>query len=99
MAPLSAGVWRATFFLFFLNLGGPVLPHPDDCDLFECVVCRCLESHWFTWVAQSNHVPMDVKADEAEPWVKLQMHATCNVERSFFNDWFTGHLNFQIEHQ
>ncbi|KAI4537235.1 hypothetical protein MG293_012098, partial [Ovis ammon polii] len=24
--------------------------------------------------------------------------ATCNVEYSFFNDWFTGHLNFQIEH-
>ncbi|XP_036282420.1 fatty acid desaturase 2-like protein FADS2B isoform X7 [Pipistrellus kuhlii] len=24
--------------------------------------------------------------------------ATCNVEQSFFNDWFTGHLNFQIEH-
>nr|KAG5714734.1 hypothetical protein BaRGS_000222 [Batillaria attramentaria] len=59
---------------------------------------RCLESHWFTWVAQSNHVPMQVKVDEAEPWMKLQMHATCNVERSFFNDWFTGHLNFQIEH-
>jgi fatty acid desaturase len=42
---------------------------------------------------------MDVKADKAEPWMKLQMHATCNVEKSFFNDWFTGHLNFQIEHQ
>ncbi|EGW01529.1 Fatty acid desaturase 2-like protein [Cricetulus griseus] len=25
--------------------------------------------------------------------------ATCNIEQSFFNDWFTGHLNFQIEHQ
>ncbi|OBS59439.1 hypothetical protein A6R68_09436, partial [Neotoma lepida] len=24
--------------------------------------------------------------------------ATCNIEQSFFNDWFTGHLNFQIEH-
>ena len=29
----------------------------------------------------------------------LQVLATCNVEQSFFNDWFTGHLNFQIEHQ
>ncbi|XP_070284118.1 fatty acid desaturase 2-like protein FADS2B isoform X3 [Myotis yumanensis] len=27
-----------------------------------------------------------------------QVLATCNVEQSFFNDWFTGHLNFQIEH-
>uniref|UniRef100_A0A8C2U3Y1 Fatty acid desaturase 2 n=1 Tax=Coturnix japonica TaxID=93934 RepID=A0A8C2U3Y1_COTJA len=24
--------------------------------------------------------------------------STCNIEQSFFNDWFTGHLNFQIEH-
>ena len=87
-----------------LQVSGEPLVHlvqwcHDGCDPYKCIVCRCLESHWFTWVAQSNHVPMDVKADEAEPWVKLQMHATCNVERSFFNDWFTGHLNFQIEHQ
>jgi fatty acid desaturase len=26
------------------------------------------------------------------------LYATCNVEKSLFNDWFTGHLNFQIEH-
>ncbi|XP_047676034.1 acyl-CoA Delta-4 desaturase-like isoform X2 [Tachysurus fulvidraco] len=28
-------------------------------------------------------------------WV---LKSTCNVEQSLFNDWFTGHLNFQIEH-
>ncbi|KAG8147788.1 hypothetical protein E2320_000138, partial [Naja naja] len=27
-----------------------------------------------------------------------QLQATCNVNQSFFNDWVTGHLNFQIEH-
>ncbi|KAL4216979.1 hypothetical protein ACF0H5_023436 [Mactra antiquata] len=59
---------------------------------------RCIESHWFTWVAQSNHIPMHIKNDEANPWLKLQIHATCDIEKSFFNDWFTGHLNFQIEH-
>ncbi|XP_013096991.1 acyl-CoA (8-3)-desaturase-like isoform X1 [Biomphalaria glabrata] len=59
---------------------------------------RCLESHWFTWVAQSNHVPMEIDHDKAMPWLPLQMQATCNVEQSFFNDWFTGHLNFQVEH-
>uniref|UniRef100_A0A0B7AC53 Cytochrome b5 heme-binding domain-containing protein n=1 Tax=Arion vulgaris TaxID=1028688 RepID=A0A0B7AC53_9EUPU len=59
---------------------------------------RCLESHWFTWVAQSNHIPMNIDYDSAEPWLKLQLQATCNVEQNLFNDWFTGHLNFQIEH-
>ncbi|ETE68146.1 Fatty acid desaturase 1, partial [Ophiophagus hannah] len=24
--------------------------------------------------------------------------ATCNVDHSWFNGWFTGHLNFQNEH-
>lgn len=30
-------------------------------------------------------------------WVRLQLESTLNVEPSKFNDWFTGHLNFQIE--
>lgn len=34
-----------------------------------------------------------------DPLSPLQLAATCNVEQSFFNDWFSGHLNFQIEHQ
>lgn len=59
---------------------------------------RCLESHWFTWVAQSNHIPMDISRDAALPWLQLQLGATCNVTPGWFNDWFTGHLNFQIEH-
>ena len=60
---------------------------------------RCLESHWFVWVSQSNHVPMEILDDLDRPWLSLQLHATCDIEQSWFNDWFTGHLNFQIEHQ
>lgn len=66
--------------------------------LAHYVAMRCIESNWFTWVAQSNHIPMTIKVDEASPWLKLQINATCDIEKSFFNDWFTGHLNFQIEH-
>lgn len=33
------------------------------------------------------------------PPLSLQLQATCNVHKSAFNDWFSGHLNFQIEHQ
>ncbi|CAH8829209.1 unnamed protein product [Trichobilharzia szidati] len=61
-------------------------------------VIRLIESHWFTWVSQSNHLSMPVDYDRAEPWFRLQLNGTCNVENSMFNDWFTGHLNFQIEH-
>ena len=61
-------------------------------------IVRSLESIWFVWVSQSNHIPMEITDDKARPWLPLQLHATCNVEKNFFNDWFTGHLNFQIEH-
>ncbi|GFS07568.1 fatty acid desaturase 2-like [Elysia marginata] len=79
------------FYLFtpLLGIGGAIAYY---------FTFRCLESHWFTWVAQSNHIPMDIDEDQALPWLKLQLQATCNVEKSVFNDWFTGHLNFQIEH-
>jgi len=39
-----------------------------------------------TWLIHTCHV------------TGLQVNATCNVEGGRFNDWFTGHLNYQIEH-
>ncbi|KGL94296.1 Fatty acid desaturase 2 [Charadrius vociferus] len=57
-----------------------------------------LESHWFVWVTQMNHIPMEIDREKHRDWLSSQVAATCNIEQSFFNDWFTGHLNFQIEH-
>ncbi|RNA11075.1 fatty acid desaturase 2 [Brachionus plicatilis] len=60
---------------------------------------RLFESAWFTWVSQCNHIVMDVHDDvDYDSWLHLQIKATCNIEKSWFNDWYTGHLNFQIEH-
>uniref|UniRef100_A0A670Z5G6 Cytochrome b5 heme-binding domain-containing protein n=1 Tax=Pseudonaja textilis TaxID=8673 RepID=A0A670Z5G6_PSETE len=59
---------------------------------------RSLESTWFLWVSQMNHIPMNISYDQNLDWVSSQLSATCNVDHSWFNDWFTGHLNFQIEH-
>jgi fatty acid desaturase len=59
---------------------------------------RFIESHWFVWVSQMSHLPMAVNYDKQSDWVTMQIHATCDVHQSAFNDWFTGHLNFQIEH-
>ena len=43
---------------------------------------------------------MEVSPDDpTSSWFRMQLKATCNIEKSYFNDWFTGHLNFQIEHQ
>ena len=42
---------------------------------------------------------MPVEYDNNDDWVTTQVRASCNVEQSWFNDWWSGHLNFQIEHQ
>ncbi|NXO74366.1 FADS2 desaturase, partial [Phainopepla nitens] len=77
-------------------LDPPSVPDPT---LFpaDCVILF-LESHWFVWVTQMNHIPMEIDSEKHRDWLSSQMAATCNIEQSFFNDWFTGHLNFQIEH-
>ncbi|KAH0621060.1 hypothetical protein JD844_022074 [Phrynosoma platyrhinos] len=61
-------------------------------------LARFLESTWFLWVSQMNHIPMNIDYDQNLDWVSAQLAATCNVDQSWFNDWYTGHLNFQIEH-
>ncbi|XP_077175106.1 acyl-CoA (8-3)-desaturase-like [Paroedura picta] len=61
-------------------------------------LARLLESAWFLWVSQMNHIPMNIDYDRNLDWVSAQLAATCNVDQSMFNDWYTGHLNFQIEH-
>ena len=37
-------------------------------------MCRFLESHWFVWVTQSNHIPMEVNLDQKEGWVEMQVN-------------------------
>ncbi|XP_045412750.1 fatty acid desaturase 2-like protein FADS2B [Lemur catta] len=59
---------------------------------------KFLESPWFTCITQMSHIPMKMSVEENQDWLTTQVLTTCNVEQSFFNDWFTGHLNFQIEH-
>ncbi|CAH1788188.1 unnamed protein product [Owenia fusiformis] len=84
------------FYVKLLVLYYPMLGFWWTLAFYE--ITRIIESHWFTWVSQSNHIPMEIEEDRAEAWLPLQLHATCDIEKSFFNDWFTGHLNFQIEH-
>ncbi|XP_053884621.1 acyl-CoA (8-3)-desaturase-like [Malaclemys terrapin pileata] len=57
-----------------------------------------LESIWFVWVSSMSHVPMNIDYDKNLDWFSTQLLATCNMDQSLFNDWFTGHQNFQIEH-
>ena len=46
-----------------------------------------------------SHIPMEIDTNQGYDWIKSQLMTTRNVTSSIFNDWFTGHLNYQIEHQ
>nr|AGG69480.1 fatty acyl desaturase 2 [Argyrosomus regius] len=88
--------WIISYYIRFLCCYVPMYGVFGSIALI-CFV-RCLESHWFVWVTQMNHLPMDIDHEKHRDWVTMQLESTCNIETSLFNDWFTGHLNFQIEH-
>jgi len=90
------GLWVLASALRWVVLGAPLFGLFGSLVLYFFV--RFLESHWFVWVTQMNHVTMNVDYHKGSHWVKSQLETTCNVEEGLFNDWFTGHLNFQIEH-
>jgi len=77
-------------YLMFLNVSDCVL-------LYFCF--RFWESHWFTWVTSMSHLPRGIRTEHKNHnWVALHTIATQNITSGFFHDWFTGHLNHQIEH-
>ncbi|KAK6472899.1 fatty acid desaturase 2 isoform X1 [Huso huso] len=88
--------WSMSYYLRYFTMYIPFYGFLGSIVLISFV--RFLESHWFVWVTQMNHIPMDIDREKHRDWLSMQLAATCNVEQSAFNDWFSGHLNFQIEH-
>uniref|UniRef100_A0A4W5M9J7 Fatty acid desaturase 2 n=1 Tax=Hucho hucho TaxID=62062 RepID=A0A4W5M9J7_9TELE len=88
--------WAMTFYLRFFCCYYPFFGFFGSVALMSFV--RFLDSHWFVWVTQMNHLPMEMDHERHQDWLTMQLIATCNIEQSTFNDWFSGHLNFQIEH-
>lgn len=88
--------WSLSYYLRYLLCFVPLYGLSGSLALL--IFVRFLESHWFVWVTQMNHLPMDIDHEKHQDWLNMQLQATCNVEQSLFNDWVTGHLNFQIEH-
>lgn len=59
---------------------------------------RIMESIWFTWITSLSHFPMVIKNDGKENWVTAQLQSSQNFSNGVFENWFSGHLNYQIEH-
>uniref|UniRef100_A0A8C7QV89 Cytochrome b5 heme-binding domain-containing protein n=1 Tax=Oncorhynchus mykiss TaxID=8022 RepID=A0A8C7QV89_ONCMY len=94
--PLYDLAWSMSFYLRFFCCYYPFFGFFGSVALISFV--RFLESHWFVWVTQMSHLPMEMDHERHQDWLTMQLSATCNIEQSTFNDWFSGHLNFQIEH-
>ncbi|EHH56160.1 Fatty acid desaturase 3 [Macaca fascicularis] len=112
-------LWAASFYARFFLSYLPFYGVPGVLLFFVAV--RVLESHWFVWITQMNHIPKEIGHEKHRDWASSQVEdggvrdlqrlshlcpagfrqlaATCNVEPSLFTNWFSGHLNFQIEHQ
>uniref|UniRef100_A0A8C9D3J6 Cytochrome b5 heme-binding domain-containing protein n=1 Tax=Panthera leo TaxID=9689 RepID=A0A8C9D3J6_PANLE len=93
---LQEFAWVSSFYIRYFIMFGPFYGIFGTILLIFLV--KFLESPWVAYVTQMSHVPMRISKEENRDWLSTQVLATCNVEQSFFNDWFTGHLNFQIEH-
>uniref|UniRef100_A0A4W5M6B5 Fatty acid desaturase 2 n=1 Tax=Hucho hucho TaxID=62062 RepID=A0A4W5M6B5_9TELE len=94
--------WAMTFYLRFFCCYYPFFGSSKmNSSFIVFKLSTVLEnntSHWFVWVTQMNHLPMEMDHERHQDWLTMQLIATCNIEQSTFNDWFSGHLNFQIEH-
>ncbi|XP_028916596.1 fatty acid desaturase 3-like [Ornithorhynchus anatinus] len=89
-------LWAISFYVRFFTTYIPFYGTMGTLLLFASV--RVLESHWFVWITQMNHIPKEIGGEKHRDWVSSQLMATCNVEPSCFINWLSGHLNFQIEH-
>ncbi|KAM7165025.1 acyl-CoA (8-3)-desaturase-like [Macrochelys suwanniensis] len=88
--------WMLSFYIRFFLTYEPLLGVKSLLGFY--LLIRVLESIWFVWESQMSHIPMNIDYDKNLDWFSTQLQATCNVDQSLFNDWFTGHLNFHIEH-
>jgi len=84
------------FYIRFLYLYYPLLGILGALKFLYAT--RVMECVWFFWISQTNHIPMDMGEDKAKPWLLLQLNAACDIQPFWFSDWFTGHLNYHIEH-
>ncbi|KAJ6654145.1 hypothetical protein lerEdw1_007413 [Lerista edwardsae] len=88
--------WVVAYFVRFFMAFVPLLGALGAVGYLTLFIVT--ESVLFTWISQLNHIPMHIDYDNNLDWFSTQLQSTCNVNQSLFNDWLTGHLNFQIEH-
>uniref|UniRef100_W5MJF6 Cytochrome b5 heme-binding domain-containing protein n=1 Tax=Lepisosteus oculatus TaxID=7918 RepID=W5MJF6_LEPOC len=82
---------RRDWVLFELqSLSSPLLPFPALSspllvlwnDQRVTPLLRFLESHWFVWVTQMNHIPMDIDYEKHQDWLSMQVQTVLQTAPS-----------------
>ncbi|MBV94838.1 Fatty acid desaturase 3, partial [Eschrichtius robustus] len=63
-------LWAASFYARFLLSYIPFYGVPGA--LFLFVAVRVLESHWFVWITQMNHIPKEIGHEKHRDWASSQ---------------------------
>ncbi len=63
-----------SMFIIHFGIAYPVFESFFKATLYLLAV-RCIESSWFAWVSQSNHIVMDIHDDfgDKDSWLRLQV--------------------------
>ncbi|XP_068411607.1 acyl-CoA (8-3)-desaturase isoform X2 [Eschrichtius robustus] len=82
--------WMISFYVRIFLTYVPLLGLKGFLGLFFMV--RFLESNWFVWVTQMNHIPMHIDYDRNVDWVSTQLEASLPPPRGEGSDPGTGRL-------
>uniref|UniRef100_A0A8C4V4M1 Uncharacterized protein n=1 Tax=Falco tinnunculus TaxID=100819 RepID=A0A8C4V4M1_FALTI len=82
-----------TFYIRFFFIYGSLLEIKSL--LAYYFMFRMLESSWFVWVSQMNHIPMDIYYDNNLDWVSTQDSVLVTVKDNS-NDTFMGNLKSNL---
>eukprot|EP00079_Xenopus_tropicalis_P024677 XP_012817582.1 PREDICTED: fatty acid desaturase 1-like isoform X2 [Xenopus tropicalis] len=63
--------WMISFYVRFGLCYIPFLGVSGTIALF--MVVRFIESDWFVWVTQMNHIPMNIEYDQNKEWLSTQL--------------------------
>uniref|UniRef100_A0A7M4EIU4 Fatty acid desaturase 3 n=1 Tax=Crocodylus porosus TaxID=8502 RepID=A0A7M4EIU4_CROPO len=60
--------------------------------LFLLTFVRFLESHWFVWVTQMNHIPMEIDNEKHRDWLSSQVAGALRYISMFDLKYLSGYL-------
>uniref|UniRef100_A0A3B3X0S7 acyl-CoA (8-3)-desaturase n=1 Tax=Poecilia mexicana TaxID=48701 RepID=A0A3B3X0S7_9TELE len=71
--------WSLSYYFRYFYCYSPLYGFLGSFALMMFV--RFLESHWFVWVTQMNHIPMEIEYEKNQDWLTMQKNAETSQMR------------------